>query len=57
MWTVSHAFRYLTPNSSWPCHKFLVLQTHSEVTIKGIRVRHAELMAFLGIFKGTVNIN
>ena len=29
----------------------------SDVSIKGIRMRYAELMAFLSIFKGPVNMN
>ena len=35
----------------------LVFKTPSEMSKKGLRVRHAELMTLLNIFKGTVDIN
>ena len=35
----------------------LLFQTLPEMSIKEIRVRHAQLMALRSIFKGTVNMN
>ena len=35
----------------------LIFQTPPEVSIKGIRVRYAEIMTLLSIFKGTMDIH
>ena len=57
MQNVSLDFGFLTRNLSWACHQFLVYRKPSDVSIKGIRMRYAELMAFLSIFKGPVDMN
>ena len=57
MQNASRAFGFLTRNSSCTCHWFLVFQRPSEMSKKGIRVRYAESMTLLSIFKGTVDIN
>ena len=53
MRNASRAFGFLTrnPTSAHPN------QTPSEMSKKGIRVRYAELMTLLSIFKGTVDVN
>ena len=57
MQNASRAFGFLTGYSSWAHHWFLVFQTPSEMSKKGIRVRYTELMTLLSIFKVTVHIN
>ena len=57
MRNASRAFRFLTRNSSSTRHYFLVFQTLSEMSNTRIRVRYAELMSLLGIFKGTIDVN
>ena len=42
---------------NWKLSLSTVFQTASETSIKGLRVRYAELITLLIIFKGTVNIN
>ena len=56
-WSASLAFTFLTRNSTWVYHQLLVFQTPSEMSIKGLRVRYADLMTLVSIFKGTVNMN
>ena len=51
------AFGFLTQNSSWIRHYFLVYQTPSGMSKKGIRGRYSELVTLLMIFKGTVHMN
>ena len=55
MQNASRAFGFLTGNLSWTHHYFLVFQTPSEMSKKGIRVRYTELMTLLSIFKVTVH--
>ena len=57
MQNASRAFGFLTGYSSWAHHWFLVFQTPSEMSKKGIRVRYTELMTLLSIFKVTVHMN
>ena len=57
MRNASLAFGFLTQNSSLTCQCFLVFQTPSEMSKKGIRVRYAELMTLLSVFKGTDNMD
>ena len=46
MQNVSRTFGFLTQNLSLVCHYFLVYQTPSDISVKGIRVRYAELWFF-----------
>ena len=53
----TRAFGFFTRNSSLTRQYILDFQTPSEMSKNGIRVRYAELMTLLSIFKGTVDIN
>ena len=53
----SLAFEFLTQNSSLAHHWFLVFQTPSEMSIKGLRVRYARFITSLSALQVTVDIN
>ena len=57
MQNASLAFGFLTRNSIWARPQFLVFQTPSEMSKKGIRVRYTEVMTLLSIFKVIVHMN
>ena len=44
-------------NSKFVLNTPLVVQTPSEMEIKGIRVRYADFMTLQSTFKGTVDMN
>ena len=54
---MSVAFGFLTRNPTWAHYQLSVFQKPSEMSIKGIRVRYADFLALLNVFKGTVNVN
>ena len=53
----SLAFEILTQNSSLAHRLFLVFQTPSEMSIKGLRVRYLEFITSLSKLQVTVDIN
>ena len=53
----SVAFGFLTRNPVWAHCQFIVFQTPWEISSKGIRMRYADFLTVLSIFKGTVNMN
>ena len=53
----SFVFGFPTRNPSLTRHYRLVFQIPSENSIKEIRVRYANILTLLSIFKSTVNID
>ena len=47
----------LTGSWSGALRYLLVFQTPSEISINGLRVRYAELITLLSVFKSTVDMN